>query len=61
MSVLVGKKAPVFWAPAVVNGSEIEENFSLNRYVGKNMWFSSSILPISLLYVPQKLLHFKKK
>lgn len=35
MSVLVGKKAPVFWAPAVVNGSEIEEKFSLNQYVGK--------------------------
>ena len=35
MSVLVGKKAPVFWAPAVVNGSEIQENFSLEQYIGK--------------------------
>lgn len=35
MSVLVGKRAPVFWAPAVVNGNEIEENFSLDNYLGK--------------------------
>ncbi len=36
MSVLVGKKAPSFSAPAVVNGGTIEENFSLDQYVGKN-------------------------
>lgn len=35
MSVLVGKRAPVFWAPAVINGSEIVENFSLDDYLGK--------------------------
>ena len=35
MAVLVGKRAPVFWAPAVVNGSEIEDNFSLDQYLGK--------------------------
>ncbi|MBN1117612.1 MAG: peroxiredoxin [Bacteroidales bacterium] len=35
MSVLVGKKAPKFQAPAVVNGGEIVENFSLEQYVGK--------------------------
>jgi peroxiredoxin (alkyl hydroperoxide reductase subunit C) len=35
MAVLVGKKAPAFWAPAVVNGNEIVENFSLTDYVGK--------------------------
>ena len=29
MAVLVGKKAPLFKAQAVVNGSEIVENFSL--------------------------------
>ncbi len=34
MSVLVGKKAPVFNAQAVING-EIVENFSLEQYVGK--------------------------
>ncbi len=33
--VLVGKKAPLFSAPAVVNGEEIVENFSLNQFIGK--------------------------
>lgn len=36
MSVLVGKKAPSFSAPAVVNGGEIVDNFSLDQYLGKN-------------------------
>ena len=31
MSVLVGKKAPVFSAPAVVNGGEVIEDFSLDQ------------------------------
>jgi peroxiredoxin (alkyl hydroperoxide reductase subunit C) len=35
MSVLVGKKAPAFSAPAVINGGEIVEGFSLEQYVGK--------------------------
>jgi len=36
MSVLVGKKAPHFESPAVVNGEEVEESFSLDQYIGKN-------------------------
>ncbi|MFK8039092.1 MAG: peroxiredoxin [Crocinitomicaceae bacterium] len=36
MAVLVGKKAPEFTAPAVVNGGEVIENFSLDQYIGKN-------------------------
>ncbi len=36
MAVLVGKKAPAFSAPAVVNGGEVIENFSLDQYIGKN-------------------------
>jgi peroxiredoxin (alkyl hydroperoxide reductase subunit C) len=36
MGVLVGKKAPSFTAPAVINGGEIVENFSLDQYIGKN-------------------------
>jgi peroxiredoxin (alkyl hydroperoxide reductase subunit C) len=36
MGVLVGKKAPVFTAPAVVNGGEVVENFSLEQFIGKN-------------------------
>ncbi|WP_286855900.1 MULTISPECIES: peroxiredoxin [unclassified Proteiniphilum] len=35
MSVLIGKKAPAFRAQAVINGSEIVENFSLEDYIGK--------------------------
>lgn len=36
MGVLVGKKAPSFSAPAVVNGGTVEQNFSLDQYLGKN-------------------------
>ena len=32
---LVGKKAPVFKAQAVVNGGDIVANFSLEQYIGK--------------------------
>lgn len=32
---LVGKKAPLFKSSAVINGSEIVEDFSLEQYLGK--------------------------
>ncbi|MDH5608414.1 MAG: peroxiredoxin [Cyclobacteriaceae bacterium] len=32
---LVGKNAPLFNAPAVINGEEIVEGFSLEQYIGK--------------------------
>ncbi|HSZ26005.1 MAG TPA: peroxiredoxin [Cytophagaceae bacterium] len=32
---LIGKKAPSFVAPAVLNGKEVIENFSLDQYIGK--------------------------
>lgn len=35
MAVLVGKKAPVFKACAVINGGEIVENYSLDQFLGK--------------------------
>ena len=35
MAVLVGKKAPVFKAQAVINGHEIVDQFSLEQYLGK--------------------------
>jgi peroxiredoxin (alkyl hydroperoxide reductase subunit C) len=35
MAVLVGKKAPLFKAKAVVNGYEIVEDFSLDQYLDK--------------------------
>lgn len=31
---LVGQKAPLFKAPAVVNGGTVEEDFSLEQYIG---------------------------
>ena len=36
MAVLVGKKAPNFSAPAVVNGGEIVNDYSLEQFIGKN-------------------------
>jgi len=35
METLVGKKAPHFVAPAVINGKEIVKEFSLDQYLGK--------------------------
>ncbi|MDQ3111812.1 MAG: peroxiredoxin [Bacteroidota bacterium] len=35
MQVLVGKKAPVFKAKAVVNGKDIVSDYSLDQFVGK--------------------------
>jgi len=35
MGVLVGRKAPQFKAAAVLNGTEIVEEFSLDQYLGK--------------------------
>ncbi len=35
MAVLIGKKAPGFVAPAVINGSEVIRDFSLEQYTGK--------------------------
>lgn len=45
MGVLVGKKAPSFKAPAVVNGGEIVQDFSLDQYVGSN--------PVVLFFYPK--------
>lgn len=35
MSVLVGQKAPIFQATAIVNGTDVVPDFSLAQYVGK--------------------------
>lgn len=35
MASLVGQKAPLFRAKAVINGGEIVNNFSLDQYLGK--------------------------
>ena len=43
MSVLTGKKAPLFNAKAVVNGCEIVENFSIEQFLDKK--FLKKLLP----------------
>ena len=35
MAVLVGKKAPLFTSKAVINGGEIVNDFSLDKFLGK--------------------------
>lgn len=68
MAVLVGKKAPVFKATAVVNGEEFEENFSLEQYVGKKhvvLFFYpldfTFVCPTELLAFQEKLAEFEKR
>lgn len=61
MSVLVGKKAPLFEADAVVNGEEIVEKFSLSQYIGKKhvVFF---FYPLDFTFVsPTELLAFQSK
>jgi peroxiredoxin (alkyl hydroperoxide reductase subunit C) len=68
MAVLVGKKAPVFRAPAVVNGYEIVENFSLEQFVGKRyvvFFFYPAdftfVCPTEILAFQNKLAEFEKR
>lgn len=60
MSVLVGKKAPVFSADAVVNG-EFVEGFSLEQYIGKkNVVFY--FYPMDFTFVcPTEIIAFQKR
>jgi len=61
MSVLVGKKAPVFNSKAVVNGGEIIENFSLKQYEGKN-YVVFFFYPADFTFVcPTELIAFEDK
>ncbi|HYG33667.1 MAG TPA: peroxiredoxin [Clostridia bacterium] len=61
MAVLVGKKAPPFRAPAVVNGGEIVENFSLDQYLGKK-YVVFFFYPADFTFVcPTEILAFQKK
>lgn len=68
MSVLVGKKAPLFEADAVVNGEEIVEKFSLSQYIGKKhvVFFFypldfTFVSPTELLAFQAKLAEFEKR
>lgn len=61
MAVLVGKKAPVFKAPALVNGGEIVEDFSLEQYIGKK-YVVFYFYPEDFTFVcPTEILAFQEK
>ncbi len=68
MCTLVGKKAPVFQADAVVNGSEFVENFSLEQFIGKKhvVFFFypldfTFVCPTEILAFQEKLAEFEKR
>lgn len=68
MSVLVGRKAPVFRATAVVNGSEIIPDFSLETYVGKKyvLFFFypadfSAVCPTEILAFQERMAEFDER
>lgn len=61
MSVLVGKKAPVFNSKAVVDGGEIVENFSLKQFEGKK-YVVFFFYPADFTFVcPTELIAFEDK
>jgi len=61
MSVLVGKKAPVFNSKAVINGGEIVENFSLEQFVGEK-YVVFFFYPADFTFVcPTELIAFQDK
>ena len=68
MAVLVGKKAPLFKAKAVVNGEEIVDGFSLEQYLGKKyviLFFYPKdftfVCPTELHAFQQKLTDFESR
>lgn len=65
---LVGKKAPLINAPAVIDGEEIVENFSLDQYLGnKDVIFFfypkdfTFVCPTEILAFQDKLEEFEKR
>ncbi|MBU1013001.1 MAG: peroxiredoxin [Bacteroidetes bacterium] len=61
MAVLVGKKAPLFEADAVVNGGEFVERFSLEQFIGKKhvVFF---FYPLDFTFVcPTEVIAFQDK
>lgn len=61
MENIIGKKAPTFKAKAVVNGSEMVQDFSLDQYLGKKhvIFF---FYPMDFTFVcPTELLAFQKQ
>lgn len=61
MGVLVGKKAPLFEAEAVVNGGEFVEKFSLEQYIGKR-YVLFFFYPLDFTFVcPTEILAFQER
>jgi peroxiredoxin (alkyl hydroperoxide reductase subunit C) len=61
MGVLVGKKAPLFEADAVVNGGEFVEKFSLEQFIGKK-YVVFFFYPLDFTFVcPTEILSFQEK
>ena len=68
MAILVGKKAPLFEANAVVNGKDFVEKFSLEQYIGKKhvVFFFypkdfTFVCPTELIAFQDKLEEFEKR
>jgi peroxiredoxin (alkyl hydroperoxide reductase subunit C) len=68
MKTLIGRKAPEFHAPAVINGNEIVSDFSLEQYVGEKyviMFFYpmdfTFVCPTELHAFQEKLAEFEKR
>ncbi|MCF8369897.1 MAG: peroxiredoxin [Bacteroidales bacterium] len=61
MGVLVGKKAPLFEADAVINGNEFVEKFSLEQFIGKK-YVLFFFYPEDFTFVcPTEILAFQKR
>lgn len=65
---LVGKKAPSFNAPAVINGEEIVDSFSLDQYIGEKeviLFFYPKdftyVCPTEIHAFQEKLAEFEKR
>lgn len=68
MAVLVGRQAPKFNAPAVLNGNEIVNEFSLDQYLGKKyvvLFFYPKdftfVCPTEILAFQEKLAEFESR
>lgn len=61
MTMLVGKKAPVFKASAVVNGGEFVEDFSLEQFIG-NKHVVFFFYPLDFTFVcPTEIIAFQRR
>lgn len=66
--VLIGKNAPSFTAPAVINGSEIVDEFSLDNYIGKKdivLFFYPAdftfVCPTEIIAFQENIAEFEKR